>query len=229
VENRGSLDIPFPDIDWELFINANSFIRGNNKFDGSIKARATNIMEVPFSLSYVDFFRTFQSLRGSSNADYKVTLGTNFNLPVIGDKRWQFEHEGEMPVIQVPSISFSGITLKNLSLSRVDFEIAWDIENNNSFAMNVKELSYNFMVNNSQWSTGRIPGSPQIPANRRTVVPMEFSISSLSVVREITEIVTRGTNITYACSGNLNLGTALPGLGDYQTPFNFSGTTRLSR
>ncbi|MDR2543772.1 MAG: LEA type 2 family protein [Treponema sp.] len=355
VENRSNITIPFPDIDWELFINDNSFIKGSNKFGGSIRSRRTNIVEVPISLGYVEFFNAFQSMRGNKSADYKIALGANLDIPVIGEKTWNFQHVGEFPLLQVPkitmpsmkidgidfskiqllfsvdienpnvfqlpspqiaydflinrnsflsgvqissaplaaaaatplvialtleyadlfrlfqnlinlnevpgllslsgdfgvpalaseklfqeitgslpilkmpSISFRGISLKNLSLTRADFELSWEIENNNSFAMNIKDLSYNLIVNNSQWSSGNVTNAPQISANRRTIVPLEFSINSLSVVGEIANMVTRGTNINYACNGNMNLGAALPGLADFQTPFNFSGTTRLSR
>jgi len=103
------------------------------------------------------------------------------------------------------------------------------VENNNSFAMTIKELGYNLTVNNANWSSARVSNAPQISANGRTTVPITFSINALSTVRSITEIVTRGTNVNYALNGNFNLGAALPGLADLNTPFDFSGSTRLLR
>lgn len=355
VQNRSPVNIPFPDINWELFVNDNSFIRGSNNFDGTIRARRTNVVNVPVSLNYVDFFSAFQSLRGNRSAGFRIALGANLTIPVIGDLNWNFEHEGEIPLLQVPrfsmpsmridgidftrvqllfsvnvenpnvfslpspqiaydflinrnsfmqgihvspvplaavavtplvigltveyadlfrlvanlgnlnevpslfsmtsdfgvpalagqnvfqeiagslpvlrmpSISFRGITLRNLTLTRADFELAWEIENNNIFAMNVRELSYNLVVNNSQWSSGRAPGISRVAANRTTVVPLEFSINNLAVVREIASIVAGGGNISFTCNGNFSFGADLPGLADFQIPFNFSGSTSLSR
>ena len=184
-------------------------------------------MEIPVSFSYLDVFSTFASLMGSNQADYKVALGAKFALPLLGGKTWNFEHEGNFPLLRVPSFSFAGISVKNLSLTSIDIDIAWEVENNNSFAMNVKDLSFGLVVNNSQWANGKVSGVPQIAANRKTRIPLTFSINSISMVRDITEIITRGTDANYTCTGNLILGMALPGLNDYTAPFNFSGATRL--
>lgn len=229
VENPNAFDIPFPEIDWELHINANSFINGKIKADQSIKARRTTVVEVPVGFNYLEVFNTFNSLKGSSQADYKIVLAAQFALPLLGDKVWNFEHTGILPLLQVPAISFAGISVKSLGLTSLDFDVVWEIENNNSFAMSVNDFSYDLRVNNTQWAGGRVSGAPQIEANRITRIPLTISINSLSMISEITEIIARGTDVSYICSGNMNLGAALPGLDDFSRPFNFAGTTRLRR
>lgn len=355
VENPNAISIPFPEINWEFYVNTNSFINGKINAGRSIKARGTTVVEVPVGLNYLEVFNTFNSLKGSRQADYKVSLAAKFVLPVLGDKVWNFEHEGTFPVLQLPrlsapsmkmdkidftkaellftvnvenpnvfelpapsiaydylvnnnsfikssikaaaplaaaaltpvavrltvnyadlyrtfqslrnsgevpgllslksdfalpafagetgsleipgslpllkapSISFAGLSVQNLSLTKIDFEIVWEIENNNNFAMSVKDFSYTLAVNNTQWAGGNVSGAPQIGANRKTRIPLAFSVSSLSMVRDITEIITRGTDVAYVCSGNLSLGAALPALDDFGSPFNFTGTTRLRK
>jgi len=229
VENPNPFDIPFPETGWQLYINTNSFISGVIRNNERIGARRSTIVEIPVSLNYLDIFNTFTSLLGSQKADYKIALAMKFSIPVIGDRVWNLEHTGELPVLHAPTIRFGSIRVKNMSLTNLEIEVNWEVENNNYFAMTVKELGYNLTVNNSTWSNGRVSNAPQIGANSRTTIPLTFNISTLSIVRDITDIITRGTNITYACNGNFNLGMALQGLGDLNTPFNFSGTTRLLR
>ena len=358
VENPNSISIPFPDIDWEFFVNKNSFVKGQLSGDQqSIKARRSNVVDVLVSFTYVDFFNTFSSLRGSEQADFKVALGIKYDFPILGEKKWDFEHEGVFPVLQMPKISapsfkvdkldftkaellftvnvenpnkfelplpkmaydysisnnsflkssvdiskplaaaavtpvlirltvdyiellqnfaslrnlnevqsrlslntdfgipafagesgtnltniaatlpilkaptlsFNGIRAKNVSISRLDFEIVWEIENNNNFAMNIKDFNYNLIVNNSRWGDGKVPTNLQIPAGRKVQVPLDISFSSLAMVRDLTEIITRGTDVTFACTGNYSLGAALSGLSDFNSPFNFNGVTKLRR
>jgi LEA14-like dessication related protein len=229
VDNPNPISIPFPDIDWEFYINANSFVKGRITANQSIGARRTTIVDVPVSFSYLEVYNTFASLKNNKQADYKVALAATFSLPVLGDKTWRFEHEGVFPVLQLPTLSFNGIRVKNFSLTKVDLELAWEVENPNNFAMNLKDLSYNLTVNNSRWVTGKVPGSPQISADRKTSIPLEISISNLTIVRDIIDIITKGTNVTFACTGNFSLGSSLPGLKDFSAPFNFDGNTRLSR
>jgi LEA14-like dessication related protein len=226
VENPNPIDIPFPEIAWELFINSNSLVRGLVKNDQFIKSRATTVVNIPLSMTYADIFNTVKSLKDSKEADYLVALGIKFALPILGNKTWNLEHEGKLPVLRVPSISFKGISVKNISLTRLDFEIDWEVENKNSFTMNVKELLCDFTVNSSQWVSGKVPGAPPIPPDQKTLIPLAFSINSAAMVKDITAIITKGTSITYACQGSMNLGGSA-GISDLKLPFNFTGTTRL--
>ena len=355
VENPNAIEIPFPEIDWEFFVNTNSFVNGIIKNDQRIRARKTTVVNIPVSLDYLGVFNTFASLKGSKQAEFKVALAAKFALPILGDRVWHFEHEGVFPVLQmpklsmpsmkidridftraqllftvnvenpnefdlpspkmaydylvnnnsvikstlesnaalaaaavtpiiirlevqyadlyrsfqalrnlgeapsklslvsdfslpafagntslteitgslpllkVPSISFGGINARNLSLTNIDFNVIWEIENTNSFAMSVKDLAYTLTVNNSRWASGTAPASTQIAANRKTQIPLTFSINSLSMVRDITEIITRGTDVAYSCAGNISLGAALPGLDDFNSPLDFTGVTKLRR
>jgi LEA14-like dessication related protein len=132
-------------------------------------------------------------------------------------------------VLQSPTLSFKGVSVKNLSLTKIDFELNWEVENNNNFALNVKDFDFNFAVNNAQWANGKVPGAPQIAANRKTTIPLVFSINGLSMVKDATEIITRGTEVAYVCNGNINLGAALQGLSDLALPYNYSAKTKLMR
>jgi LEA14-like dessication related protein len=229
VENPNAFDIPFPETGWQLFINSNSFVSGVVRNNNRLGARRSTIVDVPVDLKYFDIFNTFNSLRGSQKADYRIALALKFAIPVLGDKVFNLEHKGEFPVLHLPIIRFVNLRVKNISLTNLEVEVNWEVENNNYFAMTVKELGYNLRVNNSNWSNARVSNAPQIAANRKTTVPVTFSTNVGSIVRDVAEIVARGTNVNYALNGNFNLGPALQGLSDINMPFDFSGSTRLLR
>jgi hypothetical protein len=76
---------------------------------------------------------------------------------------------------------------------------------------------------------GKVPGTPVIEANKKTLIPLAISVSGLAMVKDITEIITRGSDAAYTCGGNLNLGGGLPGMSDFNMPFNFTGNTKLKK
>jgi LEA14-like dessication related protein len=229
VENPNPIDIPFPEINWELFVNTNSFIKGIIKNNNAIKSRNTTVVDIPLRMTYAELVNAVRSLRDAKEADYLISLGAKFNLPVLGGKIFHLKHEGTFPVLKVPSLSFRGINVQNISVNRLDFELNWEVENRNSFALDVKELAYGFAVNNSRWASGTVPGAPRVPPDTKVLIPLRFSINTLTMVKDITEIIARGTDVAYACGGNLNLGGGLPLLGDLKIPFNFTGTTKLRK
>jgi LEA14-like dessication related protein len=229
VDNPNAFDIPFPKIDWECFINDNSFIAGTIKNDSYIKSRASTIVEVPVSMTYAGMFNSIASLANSNKAGYTIKFGVTFAIPVLGDKTWNFEHKGALPLPRIPSVSFTGISVKNLSLSRLEFEAGLEIENNNSFALNINELVCNLSVNNTRWFSGSIPGTPVIQAEGKAVIPIAVSIDALSLVKDLTLIISAGKDAAVSLSGNLSAAGDIPGFKPLELPFNYSGNTKLRR
>jgi LEA14-like dessication related protein len=228
VENPNSFDIPFPEIDWNFFINTNSFVKGVVKNNESIRSRRTTVVDIPLSVDYIDIFSAFASLIGSKNINYKIALDAKFTFADFVNKVLHLEYDGNFPILQVPAVSFKGIDVKNMSLTKMDFELNLEIDNKNTIAMIVNNLSYVFSVNNSQWADGSVQNT-RIAADGKTVIPISFSINSLNMVKDITQIVTRGTDISYAFTGNLRLGADLPAFKDIGNSINVRGTAKLRR
>jgi LEA14-like dessication related protein len=353
VENPNPIDIPFPEIDWELFINTNSFLSGMVENKEAIKSRGTTVVNVPVSLTYAGLLNTLKSFKDRKDADYQINLGLRFLLPVVGERVWNFEHQGTIPLVQmialrnpsfkiegldftgvsilcsadvdnpnpfpipfpdmdynyairsnnfitstvehpgplaaqaltpvnirlrvvysdlyrsivslgaageaasllslsslislpgfenerfaldipgnlpllkVPTVSFRGITVKNISLSKIDFEFGWDVDNPNSFNLGIQNLNYDFLVNNSRWTGGTVTGTPVIVAGRKTAIPVTVSINSSSMVKDLTGLITRGTDVAYDLNGNLAFSSSLSGFSDPGSPFRLTGRTRL--
>ena len=229
VENPNPFDIPSPKMAYDYFVNNNSFIKSSVELTAPIAAAAVTAVPIRLTVNYTDLYKTFQSLLNTGEVPGLLSLNTNFNIPAFSNEPRRVDIPGSLPLLKMPSLSFGGIKVKNISLSKIDFEASWDVENKNTFAMDLKDLSYNLKINNSQWASGKAPGTPKIAANKKTSVPVEFSISSLSMIKDITEMITKGTNVSYVSEGNMRLGMGLAGLSDLNSPFNFSGTTKLAK
>jgi LEA14-like dessication related protein len=229
VENPNGFDIPFPEVGWEFFVNANSFVKGIIENGEPIKSRGSTIVNVPVTVTYAGLYETFQTLKNSDDADYRIAAGLKFQLPVLGERVLHLEHSGKLPMLKTPSLAFKGISIKGISLTKIDFQLDWEVENNNNFAMTLKDLSYNFKVNNAEWTVGRVPNAPVLPPKAKTLVPVVISLNGGSVATTILGIITRGSDVTYDCGGNISISGDLPGLPlpDFNLPFNYSGTTRL--
>jgi LEA14-like dessication related protein len=354
VENPNSFSVPFPRVDWELFINANSFVRGTVENDAVIKGRSTTVVDVPFSVTYGGLYNSFRSLLNAKEAAYNISLGVSFPIPLIQEKTFRLEFAGVLPMLQAPKItpgafrvarvdfssidlacgfnvenpnafaiplprtswtfaaagvpltvsagyqqgelaagavnreevvvsllfadllkllgssaagtevpanlaleaslpapdvegltssldlpgiipilkapvlSFKGITIKSLGMQRLEFVLTWEADNQNSFSFDIDKFEYDFKVNNTSWTSGAIADPPLIKAKGKTAIPLTFTVSSLSMVTDIVNIISRGTAVAYDCAGGLILAGSLPGLDKLDLPFSFKGNTRIT-
>jgi LEA14-like dessication related protein len=102
------------------------------------------------------------------------------------------------------------------------------VDNQNSFSFNIDKFEYDFKVNNNSWTSGAAADPPVIRANGKTAIPLTFTVSSLSMVTDIVNIISRGAAVAYECTGGIRLAGSLPGLDTLEIPFDFKGTTRIS-
>lgn len=227
VDNPNPFDIPFPELDWELFINKNSFVQGTIKNDRLIKSKEVTVVDVPISLSYDGIYNSFRSIKNTQTAAYVLAMGAKFTIPILGDKTYRFEVSGELPLVKVPAIDFKGISLKSLSLQKVELELVWEVENQNNFSLSIDAFNFDLAVNNSSWARGIVQNSPVIRGKTTVLIPLTLTFNSLNMIREVTDIVGRGSGFAYTCGGAMGFSGDLPGLRGLSLPFNFNGTSRL--
>jgi LEA14-like dessication related protein len=355
VENPNSVTLSFPEIEWELFVNSNSFLSGIIRNEKPLRSNSTTVVDVPVHLSYAELFATMRSLRGRKDADYHIALETRFLLPLLGERIWNFEHQGKIPLVQMiafrnpsfaiegmdfngvnirgtldvdnpnpfripfplmeynyairgssfitstlespaslaaqaltpvnirlrveysdlyrnypsfrtigeaatllslsslislpgyepeklsleipgslpllkaPVLSFRGITVKNIGLSRIDLEFGWDLDNPNGFDLRIRDMDYTLMVNNTPWAQGTVPGGLTAAASRKTTLPVTVAITSPAMVKDLTDIITRGMDVSYDLKGTVGFSLDLDGFSDPGAPYSFTGRTRLRR
>jgi LEA14-like dessication related protein len=229
VENPNNFELPFPDMDYDFGINGNSFLKSSVVMGAGLAAAAVSPVDIKLQLNYADLYKTFQSLKNSSEANCLLALKSKFAIPAFSEESSSLDIAGKLPMLKAPSLSFKGIDVKNISLSKLDFEVGLEVENNNSFAMNINDFNYNLKVNNAEWGSGRVLNSPALAPGKKTVVPINLSLSSLSMVTELTNIIARGTDVAYAVGGNMDLSGNIAGLEPLKLPFAFDGKTKIKK
>lgn len=235
VENPNVFPIPFPKMDYDYSINKSSFIKSSVANTEPLKAEAVSPVNVKLNIAYADIYKTFQSLLNAGEAAGAMSLTSASEIPAFAEEKETLSATNKIPLLKPPSISFKGITVKNVNVfegllsgnSKIDFDIGFEIENKNTFSINLDSLAYNLKVNGSQWTQGSAP-KKTIGANQKLSVPLNLSVNSLSLVKEIAAMVaSRKSNIPYACEGGMIVSGDFAGLKPVNMPFNLSGTTKF--
>jgi LEA14-like dessication related protein len=198
IENPNGFDIPFPETDWELFINAYSFISGTIRNDERIRARSTTIVEIPVNLGYLDIFNSFASLIGNLQFDFKTAFAVKFSLPVLGERVLNLEYEGTIPLPQLPRITMPTKRVGNINATRAEIIVTMNVENPNMFPIPSPRIIYDFQLNRNSFIRGNVENDEPLAASATT--PVNFlmvvtyadlfrSFASLLLAREATSLL----------------------------------------
>jgi LEA14-like dessication related protein len=237
VENPNAFELPFPNIDWDYSVDNNSFVKNNVERAAPLAAHSVSPVEIQVDVNYADLYGSFQTPLAEGEADGVLTLASGLAaIPAFAGETLSHNLKGKIPLLKPPSIRFTGITVRNVNIfegllvgnSKIDFTIGFEIENKNSFAITLDSLAYTLVVNGSQWMTGAAPDKTTVGANQTVVTPINATINTLTLVREIGALVaSRKTNVPYVCEGDVAITSDFPGLGMSVLPFHLTGATRF--
>jgi len=226
VENPNGFDIPFPETDWEFFINTNSFLNGTVKNNHKIRARNKTIVEVPVDLKYADIFNSFKSLPGTQKADYKVALGVKFPLPLLKEKVWTFEHNGSLPIPQLPKIRTPSMRMENANTTRAEIIVTINVENPNPFELPMPKIEYDYQLNKNSFIKGNLENEGVLAANKTTPVTFKLVITYADLFRSFASLMTQfqvNTLLIVTCDFGI------PSLGSTPQRYEVPGTLPVLR
>jgi len=173
IQNPNPYEIPFPHTNWKLFINEKSYRDGDVKVDGKIKARSTVFMDVPVKVEYLHFFKTFKPLIGSKQASYKIALAVKYS-PDFGEKVWNFDNSGDLPLLQLPSVSYPNMVIESADYSKAQIMVTINVENPNAFEIPPPRIFYDYQLNKKSFIKGNIEG--ETPLAPSSVTPVKFRL-----------------------------------------------------
>jgi len=194
VENPNPFDIPFPETGWELFINTHSFVSGTVRNNQRIRANSTTLVEVPVNVDYIEFFNSFRSLLGSRQVAYKAALAVKFNFPVVGPKVFNLEHEGQLPIPQLPQVRAPTMRMENANITRAIINVTVNVQNPNQFEIPTPRITYDYQLNRNSFIRGNIESEGVLAANSTTPVVFQLIVTyadlyrSFSALRNLFEV-----------------------------------------
>ncbi|MCL2380436.1 MAG: LEA type 2 family protein [Treponema sp.] len=235
VENPNMFPIPFPSLTWGYNVGGVPVISGNFPGTGTIAAGSASVAAICASFVYADIFSALGSTINTGEVAGNLSLGitpAGIGFPQSalaggGPVQTALSVPANIPIFQMPVVSFQGITRRALGFQRMEFALNLIVENRNVFPLDIDELNYEFRVNSNLWAGGRMDNPPRIQANGRTVISIPAVVSALPVVTELVTVISRGEAVTYSGTGKVSFVPEFPGKGKLDVPINFTGNTRI--
>lgn len=223
IENPNNLSITLAGFDYHLFLNNQSFLKGNQKNTMEIKSKETTIFEIPLSLNFKNIYQTYQALKDEDSISYKVDFGLNFMLPIVGETRLPLSTKGYVPLIKLPLIKLSSITLQKLNLSGADILLYLQIINPNFFEFKLNGLNYNLKFNGNPFASGQDNNRQIFKGKSENLLKLPISLNFLQMGETSYQLLTRSNEVNYDIDGNLNISISSLLIKNLELPFQKSG------
>jgi LEA14-like dessication related protein len=227
IDNPNAVGVTLAGFDYDLLLNNQSFLKGEQQKELVIKASDKAAVQLPLTLNFIDIYQTYQNLKNEDEVNYTINTGFSFDLPVLGPIRIPASTSGKVPMVKVPVIGLKSIKMERLSFSGADFNLAINIDNPNSWGLTVNMLQYGLNINGSDWLSGQTQKKINLTGNENTVINLPFSISFLKIGTSFYNVVASGKGLNYRFTGTSELSSSLEILGNMTLPFDLSGKVDL--
>jgi LEA14-like dessication related protein len=227
VDNPNPFPLPFPDISYNYEVWNNAYVSGAAEHPAVLAPAGPSPVDIRLRVAYSDLYRSFSALKTIGEAACLLSLSSRVTLPGFGLRQLSLDIPGVLPLLKAPVLSFKGISVKSVSLSKLDLEFGWNVDNPNTFSFDARDIRYEFLVNGSLWAQDQITEKKEIPPGRRTVILTSVSIGAPSLVKELTDIITRGKDVNYDLKGSVTFSSGPAGFSGVPLPIDLNGRTRL--
>jgi LEA14-like dessication related protein len=229
VHNPNSIGLKLAGLEYNLAMEKNSVVRGNVEKGIELPARGSSLLEVPVSVGYSNIFNTVQSAREKDNLDYQIDLGLSFTVPGYSSLKVPLTYAGTIPVPKLPSLSMASLQVRNISLTRIDVELRLEVNNPNSFKIDMNKFNYDLTIAGHSWVRGNTVRPLSFREKSRSVVTIPLSLNIVEVGRSVIDLLSGNRTLDYQFSGDTVMDTELPLLQDYLFSFSSEGETEIFR
>ncbi len=224
VNNPNRFGVSADQYSYEFFINDNSFLSGTQQENIRISRESSSVVQVPVSLNFSDVFSTFTSLVRRDSLSYKIATEVQFDIPGLGRQRVPVSTAGELPIPRMPRIEFSGLNVRNLSLSGAEIDLGFRVSNPNSFGISLSNAAYVFRVNGREWLDTRLGDRIRIGGSQSDTITIPVRLNASQMGSVLLDLIGGSTQFDYNLSGSANISAELEGFQDGGTiPFDVSG------
>jgi len=227
IQNPNSVGVNLAGFDYDLLLNGNPFVNGNQNKGIEIPSQGEEKIQLPLTLKYTDIYKTFQNLREQGASNYQMKFGFSFDVPVLGAVRIPVSKSGEFPMIKIPKLSFGSLKLDKLGLTGADLKLSLKLDNPNIFSMILSKMQYDFNLNGLDIVSGLTEKTMQINEKGESTIEIPVSVDFITAGRSVYQLLNGDKSLNYKLGGNLDLATSLPLLGNVNLPFSLSGNTDM--
>jgi len=229
IENPNQLAITLAGLNYEFYLNDQSFVKGISDSTQIIAAKTKSQLEIPVSLDFKNIYQTYQSLKSQDSSDYKMQIGLTFELPVIGRTILPISKEGKVPLIKFPSVKVNSLKLKNLNLTSASLELDINLDNPNSLSLMLNQFNYQLRINQQNWLSGNQSQPQKINAKASQSLKIPFSLNFLEIGQTVYQTLQGNQNLNYDFSGKITVKGSDSLIPSTDIPFTTTGILPLKR
>ena len=229
IDNPNPIGFDLSGFDYELLLNGESFFQDQQTRPIQVAASGSSKIEVPVTLEIQKILNTHAALKGANDVGYELKLGLSVDVPVLGQQRVPVTQSGSFPIPRLPSVKMGKVKVDKVDFMGATLMLELELDNPNSFGVNLDKLNYNLEVNGKHWATGSAPKAVKLAKGGSSKIQLPVSLNFATTGAGLYQAIVAGSAFDYKLKGDLDATADNPLLGTFTMPFSKGGKFSLGR
>lgn len=210
VNNPNPVEISLSSFSYAFGLQDVDLLDGNDDDGMTLEAIGASELALPVHLTWQDAWDAVQATRGEDLIGFGLKGDFGFDTPV-GEALLPYDQSGDFPAPRTPKFSFKNVKVKRLDLltQTADIEVDLGVDNEHGSSLFFENFDYDLSLGGTHVARGLIPNLGEAGGDAETSMKIPASINLLSA----------GSAVVNALTGNGNLRVGLDATTDVDTPF----------
>lgn len=182
MNNMLPADITADSLSYKIYIGNSKVVEDRYKETISLTRGDSAKISLPVRILNADLIRTLRSLESGNADSVTYTMDLKFYSKTIFKKNFEYSLSKKLPLLYQPEVSVSDFNIGSLNFKEAVINLKVNILNKNNFAVKLKDVAYEFSIEDGKWVKGTLPGVIDIKKEGVTSLdlPVSFSIKDFS-------------------------------------------------
>lgn len=222
IDNPNPVAINTSGFTYEVFVNNQLFTKGEQTQKSTISAASISKTSFPVTIVYSELNKVFKDVKNLNEIVYDIKAKVHLDLPVIGAIPVSVADSGKLPVPKVPKISVSNIELGKMDFKTANVILTLDVENPNTFDVDITSLIYDINVAGSTWAKSSLKKTVALKNSTHSQIAIPIKLNIWDMGGSVLESLTKQKPLSYNVTGNMAVNTDLPLFREIKFPFDYS-------
>jgi len=182
VDNPNAFGFTLSHLNYELDLEGQRLVAGSTDKTSSVPAAGQGEVVFPISMDYQDLTAAYDRVKGQDEVNYRIKGQVGIATP-LGNLNLPYQASGKMKVWRLPRVQDVSLKVESLGLSEARLRLNLQLENPNTFNLEIKRLHYRIALSGRDFAAGDVVSPQTVPARDRgkIEIPLAANLSELGL------------------------------------------------
>ena len=222
IYNPNSYKLALSGYDYDVKLNNLDMIKGETSEGFHIPARSADIVRVPLSVGFKDIVKLYKELGDDGTISYDATVGVKLDAPILNLLRMETRKQGDLDIPRIPRISLGDLKVNKFSFTEIDLAFTMDVDNPNSFALDIKDIIYKINVAGNPWVEGGVDQVISIKEKQTSTIQVPFKVKLSDLGSGLIKSLRKGNFKDFGIEAGFTVDSEHKAFKNLRVPLNYN-------